>query len=81
MLLNIHKCDNKYCNKLLCKSLINKKLQICNACKSVYYCNKKCQKQDWLKHKKICNFQNVRQFDSIQIDALNKLEKMLKLLS
>lgn len=32
-----------------------KGLQACGACKSVFYCTKECQKQDWSKrHKPLC---------------------------
>ena len=26
----------------------------CSKCKKVFYCSKKCQKEDWKSHKKIC---------------------------
>lgn len=29
-------------------------VQLCSACKSVYYCSAKCQGADWKRHKKLC---------------------------
>lgn len=40
-----------YCNNC---SKENAKLR-CSKCKLVYYCSNECQKQDWKKHKLICN--------------------------
>jgi hypothetical protein len=32
----------------------DKKLSVCSRCKSVWYCDGTCQKNDWLKHKQEC---------------------------
>lgn len=40
---------NKHC--VICVKSTTKR---CQQCKIVYYCSKKCQKQDWLIHKMIC---------------------------
>ena len=37
-----------------CGHVAQKKLLKCAACKSVYYCNRACQKNHWLVHKKEC---------------------------
>lgn len=44
----VYKC--KCCEK----ELPQKKNICCSSCKSVYYCNKSCQKLDWKAHKVIC---------------------------
>lgn len=30
------------------------KLLVCSGCQCTYYCNNKCQKEDWKRHKKEC---------------------------
>ena len=36
----------------VCKTSIN--LNLCSNCKTTYYCSKKCQHQDWHRHKLEC---------------------------
>jgi hypothetical protein len=38
----------KVCNKS------NENMQLCSACKSVRYCSRECQKEDWKSHKTSC---------------------------
>jgi hypothetical protein len=42
------KCGNPEC------TVSGDGLLKCSACKSVYYCSEKCQKQDWKAHKNVC---------------------------
>jgi len=35
-------------------SNFNENMQLCSACKSVYYCSRECQKSDWKTHKTEC---------------------------
>lgn len=83
-----HLCDYIYCNNkriggktlLLVKtSNINLNHQsgrwsVCSGCKSVYYCNAKCQRLDWsLKHKYQCIKQYLKplsRFDSIMAQRM-----------
>jgi hypothetical protein len=44
---NSNKCN--YCSKY------ENNLSRCSICKSVYYCNRECQKNDWKIHKENCN--------------------------
>ena len=41
----------KSINSKPCKVCSNKTNSRCAGCKTVYYCNKKCQKKDWYDHK------------------------------
>ena len=54
-----HKQDPRIhyqCSNINCPSdNKNKNLQRCSTCKLVYYCSRKCQVDDWKKHKKNCN--------------------------
>ena len=47
-LLNNNKCE-------ICNSKLN--LSFCGRCKSIYYCSKEHQKQDWPEHKKNCKLE------------------------
>lgn len=41
----------KFCSLETCKKISVKR---CKDCKVAYYCNKKCQTDDWSSHKKEC---------------------------
>ena len=58
-------CSNSQCNK-------EAHLR-CSWCKTTYYCNKKCQKKDWSKHKKICKWSKNRK--QAQIEQTKKEER------
>lgn len=45
------KCDNSECKN----EEKDKRFVKCGNCKAIYYCDKKCQKIDWPKHKNNCN--------------------------
>lgn len=48
---------NKYKVKEKCFNCEKKTtLKKCDNCKRVYYCSYECQKEDWLLHKKCCNY-------------------------
>jgi len=50
-----------FCNKI-CNYCHNENIELfkCASCKCVYYCSKKCQKQDWKEHKEHCKTFNER---------------------
>lgn len=48
----------KYCSYCL-KPDLTTKLEKCAACKSIFYCNRSCQKADWPMHKVECKFCKV----------------------
>ena len=46
------RCYNDQCGKVLPKQ---SNLNVCKGCKSVYYCDRKCQKYDWTQnHRNEC---------------------------
>lgn len=45
---------------------------LCSRCKSIMYCNKDCQKNDWSDHKRIC-----RKCDDLELEMLEGYEKDL----
>ena len=47
---NTIQCSN--CKKLEYKSITSFKK--CSGCKKVYYCDRQCQKNDWINHKNSC---------------------------
>ena len=52
-------CFNRKCQKKngkIFQSNVKPKLRLCNGCRVVYYCSRKCQKIDWKsQHSKQCN--------------------------
>lgn len=50
----IYSLKEEFCHK--CNKLYEK-LMRCSKCKTIKYCSAKCQKDDWEKHKIICNSQ------------------------
>lgn len=44
----------KACNNCSKKETLTEKLSLCKACRQVYYCSEKCQKEDWKKHEQHC---------------------------
>ena len=57
--LFLKETDIKECNQCQKTAFANKRdpLLLCARCKSVRYCNTKCQTHDWEKHRKHCMFQ------------------------
>ena len=53
---SVHKmhCFYAKCNRELVKG----KLKKCKGCKVAFYCNARCQKNDWKYHKEICGMKN-----------------------
>ncbi|NGX31949.1 MAG: hypothetical protein K940chlam8_01336, partial [Chlamydiae bacterium] len=49
---NIVKLFEKYKACSVCKKSTKNR---CGVCMSVYYCGHVCQREDWKKHKKVCN--------------------------
>ena len=45
-------CENKTCNKKYAENL--KTFKRCGKCKTIYYCSKECQTENWQDHKKLC---------------------------
>jgi|GEM_PF-6906741 len=56
-----HRCHIQSCQKLT-------NLQ-CSSCKTVYYCGRKHQKQDWKTHKLVCGKQLLSSQNLSQIDS------------
>jgi len=48
--------------------------QQCGACKSVFYCNKECQKSDWKAHKKECRLLAADAQAAVQSSAIEFLK-------
>eukprot|EP01083_Nonionella_stella_P272453 923895_1 len=52
---NLKRCGNRYCQKNHQESISRgKSLKLCSQCKIIFYCNKRCQKMDWLNHRTYC---------------------------
>lgn len=47
----------------------------CTKCRSQYYCSKVCQKKDWKRHKKVCQFLAQR---AKAVQAWNELEQIVE---
>ena len=45
----------KALNCLHCKQWLISKSSLCSGCRLVYFCDKSCQKAEWLNHKAFCN--------------------------
>lgn len=56
----LNKCRN--CNQTEQK-LENFKL--CSGCRCVFYCSEKCQKEDWKKHKIMCNIKVEKNYELV----------------
>ena len=61
MVVNNESFANTICNTMTCKQCNwikcnerNIKLRKCKKCKSVFYCSKQCQKNDWETHRQVC---------------------------
>jgi hypothetical protein len=54
----------------------SKSMLMCT-CKSVYYCSTKCQKADWVSHKKVCDYVKVKKYaDKINMQTpIKQLQK------
>ena len=51
----------------------------CANCKSIYYCDRNCQKRDWKVHKKSCNVQKVQEIQLVEpLDAIDVSNMDLK---
>jgi hypothetical protein len=45
---------NRFCGNLECKKIHYPKVSACGQCKSIFYCDRSCQVQDWSRHKGFC---------------------------
>ncbi|GBC02154.1 hypothetical protein RclHR1_04480018 [Rhizophagus clarus] len=50
------KKNDDVCSRCGKTSIVEAGGGICSKCKSVFYCSRDCQKEDWKRHKKECNF-------------------------
>ncbi|KAL6309948.1 hypothetical protein BKA93DRAFT_722400 [Sparassis latifolia] len=52
---------NLACSNFSCtlQTLTRQQLSQCGGCKSIYYCSRVCQAQDWKRHKKYCKRDSV----------------------
>eukprot|EP01083_Nonionella_stella_P017386 48646_1 len=41
----------------------------CSACKTMYYCNRKCQSSHWNKHRKVCKWEIAHIHVPIRADS------------
>ena len=64
------RCNNNQCNKILTTA------RTCHACKSVYYCSRKCQKQQWSKHKKQCIYLCTKPFNTKQSSFIRQIQSL-----
>uniref|UniRef100_A0A0M3HY83 MYND-type domain-containing protein n=1 Tax=Ascaris lumbricoides TaxID=6252 RepID=A0A0M3HY83_ASCLU len=65
----------KYCSYCL-KPDLTTKLEKCAACKSIFYCNRSCQKADWPMHKVECKF--CKAFSSAGDESYRLLLRIVK---
>ena len=49
-------CGSTPCSKFAASY---EKYLTCGKCRSVWYCNKNCQREDWKRHKKFCKAQSA----------------------
>lgn len=52
--LEIREPGKRICSNVVCQTLEYKELHGCSRCKCVFYCGKNCQRDDWKRHKSLC---------------------------
>ena len=74
------RCNYKYCNKLIKDGNVLKLRNVysCSGCHCVLYCNKKCQKRDWIDgHKHNCISKCMKKFDCNKWQILKQTQLLL----
>ncbi|KAJ7761507.1 hypothetical protein DFH07DRAFT_939697 [Mycena maculata] len=55
-------CDNLECGKIMPKP----NFKSCTGCRTMYYCDRSCQRADWVSHRVVCqNLDSLRRNDSL----------------